>query len=297
MCIGIRAAPSRSSRRICVAILKALLRSSATMMPSCCRCWSRSWLGRCCGWSARMSWRAKLMLGWMSGASGWRDWRLHRVPVSDRRGVRLRMFQASDRILDLARWGFGVTTFDARPAGLVCVTSSHIPRYEAGGVPAPASSVTTDLATVSPPRVMRPGVYQFVMRGKLVQRLSRSAGLRRCCRQRRGGGCAAADLYRRAGVCVGAAGVACSVGNDRAPERIDPCQRRGRFGEQPHGCAGYLEVAGGCGDRCVVGPSDSDDSRPAVGWMVRQLILMIVACSEWRRSDLSRSSCLLPLAA
>jgi hypothetical protein len=28
-----------------------------------------------------------------------------------RRGVTLWMFQAGDRILDLARWGFGVTTF------------------------------------------------------------------------------------------------------------------------------------------------------------------------------------------
>ena len=53
---------------------------------------------------------ARQVDGWMSGASGWRDWRLHRVPVSDRRGVTLRMFQAGDRILDLARWGFGVTT-------------------------------------------------------------------------------------------------------------------------------------------------------------------------------------------
>ena len=35
-----------------------------------------------------------------------------------RRGAALRMFQAGDRILDLAQWGFGVTTFDARPAGL-----------------------------------------------------------------------------------------------------------------------------------------------------------------------------------
>jgi hypothetical protein len=28
-----------------------------------------------------------------------------------RHGMTLRMFQAGDRILDLARWGFGVTTF------------------------------------------------------------------------------------------------------------------------------------------------------------------------------------------
>jgi hypothetical protein len=68
-------------------------------------------VGALLNWSRRMSWRAKLMLGWMSGASGRRARRLHRVPVSDRRGVTLRMFQAGDRIRDLARWGFGGTTF------------------------------------------------------------------------------------------------------------------------------------------------------------------------------------------
>jgi hypothetical protein len=63
------------------------------------------------------------------------------------------------------RWRY---LFDAPPAGLVCVTSAHIRDMKPAGCPPLVSSVVTDLATVNPRLVMRPGVYQFVIQGREV---------------------------------------------------------------------------------------------------------------------------------
>src|SRR5215203_5698295 len=47
--------------------------------------------------------------------------------------------------------------------------------------------------------------------------------------------------------------------------RSDSGQSRGGFSEQTHGRTGYLEVVGGCGDRCRGRPNDSDQGGNAVG--------------------------------
>jgi hypothetical protein len=53
-----------------------------------------------------------------------------------------------------------------RPPPVLCALPRRTSRdMKPAGCSPPASSVTTDLATVSPRRVMRPGVYQFVIQG------------------------------------------------------------------------------------------------------------------------------------